>query len=105
MLLTVLIGTLLGVFPQQWDWRNVNGSNWLNPVHNGAPRDQLPVPPASWGGEYAALAVVPLQRAPLYMLTVIPTCVQPNGRPDSCVANKDTTRATVTLAGRSPPWT
>ena len=26
-----------------WDWRDVNGSNWLNPLHNGAVRDQRPV--------------------------------------------------------------
>lgn len=35
-----------------WDWRDVNGSNWLNPLHNGAPRDQLHAPPKSWGPPY-----------------------------------------------------
>lgn len=69
MLLAILAGTLLGVFPQQWDWRNVNGSNWLNPVHNGAPRDQLPVPPASWGGEY--FQTQPLQLPPTSALLYI----------------------------------
>ena len=36
----------------KFDWRDVNGSNWLNPVHDGAPRDQRAAPPASWGPPY-----------------------------------------------------
>jgi hypothetical protein len=32
-----------------WDWRDVNGTSWLNPKHGGAVRDQLLSPPASWG--------------------------------------------------------
>ena len=38
--------------PLSWDWRHVNGSNWLNPAHNGAVRNQRHVPPKSWGGYY-----------------------------------------------------
>jgi len=32
-----------------WDWRDVNGTSWLNPKHGGAVRDQNLSPPASWG--------------------------------------------------------
>ena len=38
--------------PAAWDWRAVNGSNWLNPLHGGAVRDQRATPPSSWGGYY-----------------------------------------------------
>lgn len=35
--------------PASWDWRDVNGTSWLNPKHGGAVRDQRQAPPASWG--------------------------------------------------------